>query len=299
MGDVGDDKALRRAFAEAGGRAAEGGAPGEDSIEQELRDRIDAGRAAWPDIALDEAAFVRHLAGHSPESLPPRSHAADLWIACACATGVAGAALGFERAYRPAIERAVARVDRASVDEGTQAVLVSLLVAEAGARPRIAEYAGRAALRTWLATVAANAAMRLHRRRDDQPHDSLSGLAEEMAHAEPEIALAKARHGADLETALRDALANLDARQRMLLRVKHVKGWRLERVATMYRVSRATAARMITAAHQALSAETKRLLRERLKVSPSELESLVKLLQSQLEVSLVKLLGADDTQPEG
>jgi RNA polymerase sigma-70 factor (ECF subfamily) len=283
---------LRRSFEEGGGRLGEGQTTA-GGIEGQLRARIEAGRAAWPDVALDELAFVRHLAGLAKESLPPRSHAGDLWIACACAAGVPGAAAAFERAYRPVIEKAVARVDRHSVDEGTQAVLVSLLVADPGARPRIAEYGGRAALKTWLATVAANATLRLHRRRDDQPHETLSGLAEEIANAEPELALAKFRHRADLEAALRDALANLDARQRMLLRARHVKGWRLERLATMYRVSRATAARMVTAAHEALSQETKRLLRERLKLSRSEMESLVQLLQSQLEVSLVKLLGTE------
>src|SRR5262249_54652233 len=159
-------------------------------------------------------------AHHSTESLPPASHAADMWIACACALAVAGAAVAFERAYRPTIERAVARVDKNAVDEGTQSVLVSLLVAEPGARPRIAEYAGRAALKTWLATGSANATLRLHRRRDDQPHESLSALAEQVAKAEPELALAKARHGADLDVALRDALQGLDSRQRILLRVR-------------------------------------------------------------------------------
>jgi RNA polymerase sigma-70 factor (ECF subfamily) len=289
-----DGPILWRAFADEGGPVADA-----EALERELRARVDAGRAAWPGIALDDAAYVRHVAGHSAEGLPPPAHAADLWIACACAAGVTGAATAFERAYRPALERAVARVNRASVDEGVQAVLVTLLVADPGARPRIAEYAGRAALKVWLATVAANATMRLHRRRDDQRYDSLGGLAEQIAHAEPELALAKARHGADLETALRDALAGLEARDRMLLRLKHVKGWRLEQLATMYRVSRATAGRMVTGAYEALSVETKRLLRERLKLTPSELESLVKLLRSQLEVSLVKLLGAEDSRAEG
>jgi RNA polymerase sigma-70 factor (ECF subfamily) len=292
-----DDMALRSAFVEAGGRTAD--ALDDEELERELRARVEAGRAAWTGIALDAATLVRHLASHSAEGMPPPSHAADLWIACACATGVPGAAVAFERTYRPVLARAVARVNRASVDEGVQAVLVSLLVAEPDARPKIAEYGGRAALKTWLATVAANATMRLHRRHGDQPHDSLSGLADRIAHAEPELALAKARHGADLESALRDALAGLDARERMLLRLKHVKGWRLEQLATMYRVSRATAGRMVTAAHEALAAETKRLLRERLKLSPSELESLVQLLRSQLEVSLVKLLGAEDSRAGG
>jgi RNA polymerase sigma-70 factor (ECF subfamily) len=285
MGEAHD---LRLTFLEAGGRASD-----EATLDREVQKRVEAGRAAWPGLALDERTYVRHLAAHSGESMPPPAHAADLWIACACANGTPGAAVAFERAYRPIIERAVARVNRASLDEGTQSVFVSLLVAEPGARPRIAEYAGRAALRTWLATVAANATLRLHRRIDDRPHESLTGLAEHAAMAEPELALAKARHGADLDAALRDALQSLEGRQRVLLRIRHVQGWRLERVATMYRVSRATAARMVTAAHDALLVETKRILRERLKLTPSELESLLAILQSQLAVSLVRLLGVD------
>jgi RNA polymerase sigma-70 factor (ECF subfamily) len=284
---------LRRAFVDAGGRAA--GADGDTALERALGERVQAGQAAWPALRLDDVAFVRHLAAHSADGLPPAAHAGDLWLACACALAVPGAAEAFERAFRPFIERAVARVDRSAVDEATQSVLVSLLVAEPGMPRRMGEYAGRAGLKAWVTTVAANATLRLHRRLGDQPHETLSGLADQVAMAEPEIALAKARHARDLDAALRDALEGLEGRQRVILRVRHVKGWRLEQVATMYRVSRATAARMVTAAHESLLVETKRLLRERLRLTDSELESLVALLQSQLEVSLVRLLGETGT----
>jgi RNA polymerase sigma-70 factor (ECF subfamily) len=284
---------LRRAFVDAGGRSGE--ASGDAALESALGERVTAGHAAWPALRLDDVAFVRHLATHSAEGLPPLAHSGDLWLACGCALAVPGAAEAFERTFRSFIERAVARVDRSSVDEATQSVLVSLLVAEPGIPRRIGEYAGRAGLKAWVTTIAANATLRLHRRIGDQPHDTLSGLAEQVARAEPELALAKARHARDLEAALRDALESLDGRQRVILRVRHVKGWRLEQVATMYRVSRATAARMVTAAHESLLVETKRLLRERLRLTDSELESLVALLQSQLEVSLVRLLGETGT----
>lgn len=279
---------LRRAFLEAGGRAT--GATDDAALERELGERVASGRAAWPGLRLDPVAFVRHLASHSTEALPPVSHVPDLWIACACALGTSGAAAEFERTYRRLIEHSVARVNRAAVDEGTQAVLVSLLVAEPGARPRIAEYAGRAALKTWLVTVAANTTLNLHRRRDDQAHESLSGLAEQVANAEPEIALARARHSRDLDAALRDALQTLEKRQRVLLSVRHVQGLTLGEVATMYRTSRQTAGRMMAAAHEALLVETKRLLRQRLNLTETEFESLIALLRSQLEVSLVRLL---------
>jgi RNA polymerase sigma-70 factor (ECF subfamily) len=286
---MGEPDSLRRAFEDAGGRC--GDEAGGGALESTLAERVAAGKAAWPTLRLDEVAFVRHLAKHSAEGLPLATHAGDMWLACACALAVPGAAEAFEKGFRPFIERAVARVDRSEVDEATQSVLVSLLVAEPGLPRRIGEYAGRAGLKAWVTTIAANATLRLHRRMGDQPHETLSGLAEQVAMAEPELALARARHAGDLDAALRDAMEGLDGRQRIILRMRHLKGWRLEQLATMYRVSRATAARMVTAAHESLLVETKRLLRERLRLTDSELESLVALLQSQLEVSLVKLLG--------
>ncbi len=267
------------------GRAADPATLGD-----ELAARVDAGRAAWPALALDGAAFARHLASHAAPDLPPLKHAADLWLACACANGVAGAAAAFERAHRDILERAAARVSPSARDEIRQAVMVSLLVAEPGDRPRIAAYAGRATLRTWLATIAANAALNHAKRRDEQPHDSLAAIGEAAAGRDPDVALVKARHAKALDAALRDAVGALDARRRLALRLHHVQGWTVERVAAMQQMSRSAAGRMLVDARQTLLEETKRLLRERMKLTPSELESLVAAVQSDLDVSLVRLL---------
>jgi hypothetical protein len=61
----------------------------------------------------------------------------------------------------------------------------------------------------------------------------------------------------------------------------------------MYRVSRATAGRLVVDAREALLAGTKRRLGEVLKLTPTELESLIGALQSDLQVSLVRLLELD------
>jgi RNA polymerase sigma-70 factor (ECF subfamily) len=172
--------------------------------------------------------------------------------------------------------------------------MVSLLVSEPGARPRIAEYRGRAALRTWLATVAANTTLNQVRLVANQPYDSLGGVGAAVAGVEPELALAKARYAADLDVSLRDAVAALDERWRVILSLHHVKGWTVDRLATMYRVSRSAAGRLLVEARDALLEETKRRLHARLKLTPSELESLVVALQSDLQVSLVRMLDGND-----
>jgi RNA polymerase sigma-70 factor (ECF subfamily) len=258
-----------------------------------VRERIEAGRAAWPGLDVDEAAYEQHVVAHAPDGvLPPLEFAGDLWIACACALGVRGAAGAFERAFRQAIERAVARVDGSVVDEATQRVLVSLLVREGDGPPRIADYGGRSSLRTWLATVASRMALRTRGRRDDRGHDSLS-LADAVVAAEPELAFARARYGPALQDALRDALIVLQPRQVVLLRLHHAQGWSVDRLGESFGTSRSTAQRWVAAAREALLEETKRLLSERLELTPSELDSLVGILRSQMDVSLLRLLESD------
>jgi RNA polymerase sigma-70 factor (ECF subfamily) len=267
--------------------------------EEDLVARLDAGRAAWPALTLDEETFLQYLRERSHEgSLPALENAADLFLACACSVGVPGAAAAFERTYRAVLERAVAQVDRSAIDEGTQIVLVSLLVATPDARPRIAAYGGRSSLRAWLATVATRATLKLRRRIEDKAHESVDGLALAFVAEEPELALAKAQHGPELAASIRTALAMLDSRELVLLRLHHAEGWSVDRLGTLYRVGRSTAARWVAAARDHLVESAKRDLRERLKLSPSEIESLVVLLQSNLPLSLIRLLGDDGSRDE-
>jgi RNA polymerase sigma-70 factor (ECF subfamily) len=273
----------------------------EDSLDDALAALLAAGRAAWPDLPLDDAAFVRKIAKATTDgSLPPVEHAGELFLACACVAGTKGAAAAFEKTYRGLLERAIARVDRAGADEGTQVVLVSLLVTTPEGPPRIDTYGGRSSLRAWLATVGTRAAMKLHRRLGDRAHESVGGLVDAFVADEPELALAKARHGPELAASLRTALASLEPRQLLLLRLHHAQGWSVDRLGAMYKVGRSTAARWVGAAREALVETAKRDLRARLKLTSTELDSLVALLQSNLEVSLVRLLedGAKDGTPE-
>jgi RNA polymerase sigma-70 factor (ECF subfamily) len=271
----------------------EGGAVLEDA----LRARVTAGREAWPNLPLDEGTFVAHLADRVHRgSLPPLAHAADLWLACACLHAIPAASAEFDRIYRPVVARAVARIARSDADDATQQVLVAMLAGREDQSPRLTEYGGRASLRTWLSTVSARTALKRARRSDAKPHDSVSALADVATRGEPELRIARERYASDLEEALRVALASLEARQRVLLRMHHVDHWPLERVGAMYRVSRATAGRWLAEARVALFAGTKERLRRRLRLTDAEVESLLRVLESGLlDVSLVRLL--DEERP--
>ncbi|HWQ29246.1 MAG TPA: transcriptional regulator, partial [Dehalococcoidia bacterium] len=72
----------------------------------------------------------------------------------------------------------------------------------------------------------------------------------------------------------------------------------LEEVATVYRVHRATGARWIAQARAALLERLGAELRRRLRADTREVASLVRLLESQLDVTLSRLLAFEPESTE-
>src|SRR5262249_26812555 len=126
-----------------------------------------AAQRAWPEVALDGARFVRHIAERLPAqvALPEALaglHANDLYVACACADGNAAAVAIFEREYLARVVASAARVNRSPdfVDEVRQRLRERLLV---GAAPRIADYNGSGPLAGWVRVAVIRTALNLRR----------------------------------------------------------------------------------------------------------------------------------------
>jgi RNA polymerase sigma-70 factor (ECF subfamily) len=252
---------------------------------------IAQGRAAWPGFSVDAATFVHHLVAARCQ-LPPR-HVADLYLACACAHGLPAALEALDEILTVEVARSIARTcaSPAAVDDALQQLREAILVAPRGERPRIASYAGSARLTTWLTTGALRIAYRAHRR------ESVQGGIGPLAHAlstvmDAEVEHAKQRYRGDFEEAIRTALHELPARQRALLRLHLVEGLSLEGVGCVYNVSRATAARWLAETRGAVLAAIRRRVTERLGVGARELESLLRLVRSRLDVSLSSILAS-------
>src|SRR5262249_27868838 len=145
----------------------------------------------------------------------------------------------------------IARIDRspAFAEEITQVVRERLLVRRDGAPPRIADYAGRGALASWLRVIAVRAA--LDRRPDDDDDDS-AAPDQLAADAAPQLAVLRPRHAAAMTEALREAVAALAPEQRVILRMYFASGQSTEQIAAVLRVNRSTAARRLVAARQAV-----------------------------------------------
>ena len=101
----------------------------------------------------------------------------------------------------------------------------------------------------------------------------------------------RARHAGEFERALRDAFAGLDERERNLLRLHFLDGLGIDGLAPVFGVHRATAARWLAAARTRLHDGVIALLQARLDVDARELESLARVVRSELEISLRSLLG--------
>ena len=269
-------------------------------LERALNDLIARSSHAWPQLAVPPDELVRCAARQLPPSVDgpgtpaalAQLHAEDLHLACACALGVPGALEAFDLAFfGPSFARVLSRFDPSAgfVDEVRQSLREKLLVSKSGAPPRIAEYSGRGALANWVRVAALRAAVDL-RRRDGEPTAAKQEDDAVATAAAPDLLYLKGRYGKEFQEAVSTAFASLDDEQCNLLRLQHVDGLRTAQIAALFHVDRSTIKRQLASCRAKLLDETQRILRERLGMSPTEFQSVARLVQSQLHLSVERLL---------
>jgi RNA polymerase sigma-70 factor (ECF subfamily) len=271
-------------------------------LEERLAALVARGRAAHPRLALADTTFVRHLAQTTARLGTRESLSAiesleigDLYLALACGSGVRGAIELFEDMCGARIRLAVA-VTVASEDiraEAEQRARTLLLVGGPDSPPKIVSYGGQGPLERRVAVVVQRLAITIVRGEGvEQRARNRAGLENAVEAAQPELTYAKEKYRADFESVLRQALTTLPERARTLLRLRLVSGIEVERIGTMYGVSRQTVTRWLADARDVVSAQMHRLLRERLRLSKNDVASLARLVASDLDVSISRLLGA-------
>lgn len=262
-----------------------------------VRRLYEAGAREWPGIRLPLDRFVEHVAGRSAEKGSAELRPADLYLACACAHRVPGAVDAFERAYMTRIPAFLARMRPSTevVDEVRQTLREKFFVGRDGAPGRIAEYDGTGALASWVRVAAVRTAIDLRRKRGGvvETTESLVDVAgPASSRRDPELGYIKRGYRRAFDEAFRTAVARLDPDQRRLLHGHFVEGLTLDELAAKLGVHRATVARRIAAGREAIADEARRLLGDKLGATSSEIESIVALMRSRLEVSLVEVLRA-------
>lgn len=252
---------------------------------------IGEARARWPGIALDAQALASLLVEHVPEdstrpALP--AFAADLVLARACLGGNDTALRAFHREMFDRVDRVLARLGLApaDIDDVKQDVRAKLLL---GDDAKLARYHGTGPLAHWVAAVAGREAIGARRRQ--RPTDALDDddLLVDAAD-DPQLRALKARHRVDFKQAFHAAVADLAPRDRAILRTLIVDDRNVSELAALYGVHRVTASRWVTAIRDALLQGTRQRLQQRLDLDESSLDSAIRLLDSNLELSLYRLL---------
>jgi RNA polymerase sigma-70 factor (ECF subfamily) len=243
----------------------------------------DAGRRAWPEVALEREIFVRYVEERAPGSAEGL-RADELYIACACARGDERAMREFDRRYLSEIPSFLARVRPSAhlVDDVRQLVRETLFV-----QGKIKQYSGRGSLVSWLRVVTLRVTSNL--RRGDRANVELQEALPAPG-IDPELGAIHRRYGESFQVALRDALTGLGAEERTLLRLHYLDGLNIDKIAIVFNVSRATIGRRIVAVRERIVEETHRLLRDRLGATPGELASLLRVVRSNLAMSLSVVL---------
>lgn len=257
------------------------------------------GQREWPLVGLEFATFAGYWQARLGTDGGSSSCAgADLFLSCACAAGDTTALGIFERENRPVARTAIAKVrrDEAFLEDCLQDLWEKLFW---GPGAKIGKYAGRGALKAWVRVTATRAALdrcralgiatARHAELSDDLADGLQG---------GELALLRARYAEAFQSALRDAVASLPARERNALRMHVAGGCSIDQIGLAYGVHRATAARWLERARESIAQGVRTALSARkVELTVSEFRSLGHALASELELrlsgSFVGGVGAD------
>lgn len=264
-----------------------------------LRQMVLRARAAWPGIVLSEAVFVGHVAARIADEPAlveqlSRIAAGDLWLACACCAGDSRAIAAFEQAYAAEIRGALRRLRDQPLqpDDFRQMLRHRLFVGDGEAGPAIARYSGHGNLGAWTRVTALRTALNATRNRPppDRPADVDDIFEFEPSPDDPELDHLKRTYREAFRQAFLDTVAALPASERTLLRQSVVHGLTVRELARIHGVHHATVARRVAAARELLVSGTREILATRFAIGPGELDSIMMLIRSRLEVSLVRAL---------
>jgi RNA polymerase sigma-70 factor (ECF subfamily) len=257
----------------------------------------------WPTVALPVITYARHLAtcvASSAADAPPLTilenlHTADLYLACAVGHGVSAAVELFVRQFLGPIAAAVQAIERdpVFVDEVRQAIQERLSIAT-DRPPRILQYAGRASLSSWVGVAAQRQALEMLRAEGARQRATARAGDEPFEiELDPELQYLKTRYRDAWKEAVTLAIAGLPQRQRTIMRLHTIGGLTLGRIGAMLQVDESTVSRWIQRAREEILDHAQRELGRRLGIQVAEVPSIARLVTSQLDISVARLLSEE------
>jgi RNA polymerase sigma-70 factor (ECF subfamily) len=265
-------------------------------MEAILAGHLAAGRAAYPDIAVADERFAAEIMRRMGEGATAEQvaalHGDHLYLAIACAGGDTTAIARFDAELLDEVD-ACAKRTRALPDQAAEVrahLRRILFVSEPGRPSAVSAYSGRGNLRSYIRVIATRELVRVINKGKREV-----GVEEEILDllspaGDPELVYLRDQYREDVDAAMRDAVSALPEQSRALLRYHLIEGWSIDRIGTLYGIHRATAARWVTAAREELGDAIRAEVAKRLAISVDDVASIVRMVQSRIDVSLARLL---------
>lgn len=269
----------------------------DDSLNEPLHELLRAGQSRWPQLVVTPEQFVGFLA----RQLPPALHspqqfetlrASDLYLVCALWLRQPAAEEILEARYMPRVHEVLLRLGISApiIDEIQQDLYIRLIERQDNAIAR-SGYSGRGELTGWLCTCAVREARRRQKRAQREVTLEQAAITVLLnTQQTPELELLTGHMKAAFRRAFEDAITALTSRERNLLRYYFLRRLSLEQIGSIYRVSRATAARWVAHAQERLGQMTRERFLMSTEVSADSLPRIMSLIQSRISIDLGTLL---------
>lgn len=273
-----------------------------DGLAERLAAMVSAGTNSAGPFSPTPVEFVAHIARIIPSTAAVDAleslKLADLYLACACALGDSRALNAFDREFGRDIDLAIARSGNVNLtkDEFRQALRNKLFVVRTNKPPKIADYAGRGDLRAWVRVTAVRMIVDIVRSKNadrEIPVEAEMLGAMPSPAEDPELDYIQRVYKSEFKEALSAGFTTLTPRERNLLRHQVIHGLNIDQVGAIYSVHRTTAFRWIEKARKAFLTATKDALMARLNVGQSQFASIMRVVQSDLDLSMRRLLVSD------
>ena len=244
----------------------------------------------WTTVAVAFEHFDEMLRDNEVTLEGLRRWPGDLYLACAAAHGNPVAIQLIDEHF---VARLPVRIRRLGAGPDAVADILQCVRERVftGPASRIRAYNASGPLEQWIKVVAIRTAIDMHRKAAAVPRTESAWLRTVVAESsDPSALLMRAEYKDELETAIREQVAALSARDRVVLRLHLIEGVTIEKIAATYGVHRVTVARWVWTAGEGMLDGLRRRFQQRFGVVPPDLDSLARLTRSQLSLNLAELL---------
>ena len=269
-----------------------------------LKDILDeiwrAAQEAWPDFAVGPEEFFWYLGDRLPEGGDILEHLrlirpADLYLACACVLSTPAAIRGFTDRFDQTVDGALARFAHQglAVEDAKQKVLERLLMKRGDRPPAISLYGGHGALGGYVRITVVREVLAMIEKAKRTPEVGFDMAIEHLMADEGDLELEalKLHYLGEFKAAFQEAFATLNERERTTLRYYYVSELTVRQIGKIYGVEHTTISRRLAKIRGALLMGTRDRLQAAIGVGNTDFNSIARLVESQLNISLVRMLG--------